>query len=177
MYPTCVNESPDGAVFVCVDPNLSLSTLKGVGRVMRLVDTDGDGRADTYTIFAEMDSPRGVVSDGKTLYVMHPPNLTAYHDDDGDGIADASESLVKGLGFDLDFRGADHTTNGIAARHRRLALRRRRRLRLHQGRRHGWERPSASRRRRRPRPPRRHEPRDRRASARATSTTSRSIPS
>ena len=38
MYPTCVGESPDGAVFVCVDPNLSLSTIKGIGRVMRLVD-------------------------------------------------------------------------------------------------------------------------------------------
>ena len=43
MYPTCVGESPDGAVFVCVDPNLSLSTIKGVGRVMRLVDADDDG--------------------------------------------------------------------------------------------------------------------------------------
>ena len=113
MYPTCVNESPDGAVFVCVDPNLSLSTLKGVGRVMRLVDTDNDGRADTYTTFAEMDSPRGVVSDGKTVYVMHPPDLTAYRDTNGDGIADTSFTLVKGLGFDLDFRGADHTTNQI----------------------------------------------------------------
>ena len=113
MYPTCVNESPDGAVFVCVDPNLSLSTLKGVGRVMRLVDTDGDGRADTYTTFAEMDSPRGVVSDGKTVYVMHPPKLTAYRDTNGDGIADTSVDIVKGLGFDLDFRGADHTTNNI----------------------------------------------------------------
>jgi len=113
MYPTCVNESPDGAVFVCVDPNLSLSTLKGVGRVMRLVDTDNDGRADTYTTFAEMDSPRGVASDGKTVYVMHPPDLTAYRDTNGDGIADTSFVLVKGLGFDLDFRGADHTTNNI----------------------------------------------------------------
>ena len=113
MYPTCVNESPDGAVFVCVDPNLSLSTLKGVGRVMRLVDSDGDGRADTYTTFAEMDSPRGVVSDGKTVYVMHPPNLTAYRDTNGDGIADTTFDLVKGLGFDLDFRGADHTTNNV----------------------------------------------------------------
>jgi len=113
MYPTCVNESPDGAVFVCVDPNLSLSTLKGVGRVMRLVDSDGDGRADRYTTFAEMDSPRGVVSDGKTVYVMHPPDLTAYRDTNGDGIADTSVVLVKGLGFDLDFRGADHTTNNI----------------------------------------------------------------
>src|SRR5690348_12136353 len=33
MYPTCVTDAPDGAVFACVDPNLSLSTLKGVGRV------------------------------------------------------------------------------------------------------------------------------------------------
>ena len=113
MYPTCVNESPDGAVFVCVDPNLSLSTLKGVGRVMRLVDTDGDGHADTYTTFAEMDSPRGVVSDGKTVYVMHPPNLTAYRDTNGDGVADSSTDIVTGLGFNLDFRGADHTTNNV----------------------------------------------------------------
>jgi putative membrane-bound dehydrogenase-like protein len=100
-------------VFVCVDPNLSLSTLKGVGRVMRLVDSDNDGRADTYTTFAEMDSPRGVASDGRTVYVMHPPNLTAYRDTNGDGIADTSKVLVTGLGFDLDFRGADHTTNNI----------------------------------------------------------------
>ncbi|MEO8621574.1 MAG: PQQ-dependent sugar dehydrogenase, partial [bacterium] len=113
MYPTCVNESPDGAVFVCVDPNLSLSTIKGVGRVMRLVDTDGDGHADKYTTFAEMDSPRGVVSDGKTVYVMHPPMLTAYRDTNGDGIADESTDIVTGLGFDLDFRGADHTTNNV----------------------------------------------------------------
>ena len=113
MYPTCVNESPDGAVFVCVDPNLSLSTLKGVGRVMRLVDTDNDGHADKYTVFAEMDSPRGVVSDGKTVFVMHPPMLTAYRDTNGDGIADESTDIVTGLGFDLDFRGADHTTNNV----------------------------------------------------------------
>ncbi|HVS61029.1 MAG TPA: hypothetical protein VHE82_10100 [Gemmatimonadaceae bacterium] len=113
MYPTCVNESPDGAVFVCVDPNLSLSTLKGVGRVMRLVDTDGDGHADRYTTFAEMDSPRGVVTDGKTVYVMHPPTLTAYRDTNGDGVADQSTDIVTGLGFDLDFRGADHTTNNL----------------------------------------------------------------
>ena len=60
-----------------------------------------------------MDSPRGLVHDAGTLYVLHPPDLTAYHDDDGDGTADRSETLVKGIGFDLKFRGADHTTNGI----------------------------------------------------------------
>jgi putative heme-binding domain-containing protein len=60
-----------------------------------------------------MDSPRGLVHDAGTLYVLHPPDLTAYHDDNGDGVADRSETLVKGIGFDLKFRGADHTTNGI----------------------------------------------------------------
>jgi glucose/arabinose dehydrogenase len=114
MYPTCLTSTIDGAVFVCVDPNLSLSATKGTGRVVRLVDANNDGVADRYTVFAEMDSPRGLAFDGQTLYVMHPPVLTAYRDTDGDGISDQSEDLVTGLGFGLDFRGADHGTNGIA---------------------------------------------------------------
>ncbi|MBC8087255.1 MAG: HEAT repeat domain-containing protein, partial [Phycisphaerae bacterium] len=39
--------------------------------------------------------------------------LTAYRDTTGDGVSDVSEAIVTGLGFGLDFRGADHTTNGI----------------------------------------------------------------
>ncbi len=113
MYPVCLTATIDGAVFACVDPNLSLTAKKGAGRVVRLVDTNNDGQADRYSVFAEMDSPRGLAFDGRTLFVMHPPYLTAYRDTTGDGIADVSEVLVKGLGFDLDFRGADHTTNGI----------------------------------------------------------------
>jgi putative membrane-bound dehydrogenase-like protein len=113
MYPSCVAEAPEKVVFVCVDPNLSLSTTRGVGRVMRLVDDNGDGKADRYSTFAEMDSPRGAVFDGQTLYVMHPPTLTAYRDTDGDGISDWSRDIITGLGFDLGFRGADHTTNGV----------------------------------------------------------------
>ncbi|HET8657206.1 MAG TPA: HEAT repeat domain-containing protein [Longimicrobiaceae bacterium] len=114
MYPTCLTATPEGAVFVCVDPNLSLSVGRNRGRIMRLVDDDKDGHADRYTVFVDsIDSPRGVAWDGKALYVMHPPTLTAYYDDDGDGIADRSVDLVHGLGFGLDFRGADHGTNGI----------------------------------------------------------------
>jgi hypothetical protein len=112
-YPTCVTPAADGAIFACVDPNLSLSREKGVGRVVRLVDADGDGHADRYSVFARMDSPRGAVFDGRTLYVMHPPFLTAYRDTDGDGVADWSQDLVTGFGRDLDFRGADHTTNQV----------------------------------------------------------------
>ncbi|AHG93169.1 hypothetical protein J421_5634 (plasmid) [Gemmatirosa kalamazoonensis] len=113
MYPTAVAPSPDGSVYVGVDLNLAQGAVKGRGRVMRLVDTDGDGRADRYTTFLDVDSPRGIVADGKTVYVMHPPNLTAYRDTNGDGIADDSTDIVKGIGFGLDVRSSDHSTNNI----------------------------------------------------------------
>src|SRR5690349_9136975 len=114
MYPTAVATSPDGSVYVGVDLNLAQGAVKGRGRVMRLVDADGDGKADTYSTFVDVDAPRGIVVDGKTVYVMHPPNLTAYHDTNDDGIADDSTDLVKGIGFGLDVRSSDHSTNNIA---------------------------------------------------------------
>ena len=113
-YPVTVTSSLDGVVFVGTDPNLAQDFVKGRGRVVRLVDDDHDGRADRYTVFTDVDSPRGLVWDGKVLYVLHPPNLTAYFDDNGDGIADRSRELVKGISAaNLDFRSADHSTNGI----------------------------------------------------------------
>jgi putative heme-binding domain-containing protein len=117
-YPTACSAAIDGTLFVAVDENGSLDRKEKRGRIVRLRDTNGDGRADETKIFAEMDSPRGVIWDGPsgtapgTLYVMAPPNLTAYTDTDGDGKADKQEDIVTGLGFDLKFRGADHTTNG-----------------------------------------------------------------
>ena len=112
-YPTCLAAAPTGEVFVGVDENGSLDARPGRGRVVRCIDSDGDGQADRFNVFAKMDSPRGIIFDAGTLYVLHPPDLTAYHDDNGDGVADRSETLVKGIGFNLKFRGADHTTNGI----------------------------------------------------------------
>ena len=117
-YPTSVSAAIDGTIFVAVDENGSIDRGANRGRVVRMRDIDGDGRADEFKVFAEMDSPRGVIWDGPsgaapgTLYVMHPPNLTAYTETDGDGKADKQEEVVTGLGFDLKFRGADHTTNG-----------------------------------------------------------------
>jgi putative heme-binding domain-containing protein len=117
-YPTACSAAIDGTLFVAIDQNGSLDRKEKRGRVMRLRDTNGDGRADESIVFAEMDSPRGVIWDGPsgaapgTLYVMAPPNLTAYTDTDGDGKADREENIVTGLGFGLKFRGADHTTNG-----------------------------------------------------------------
>ena len=113
-YPVFISAAPDGTLFVACDENGSLDRKPDRGKVVMCKDTDGDGVADVFTTFAKMDSPRGVIWDGstRTLYCMHPPNLTAYTDADGDGVAEKQVDLITGLGFGLDFRGADHTTNG-----------------------------------------------------------------
>ena len=113
-YPIFLSSAPDGTLFIGCDPNGSLDRKPGVGKVIMARDTDGDGKADKFTQFCQVDSPRGVAWDAstRTLYVMHPPNLTAYHDDNNTGVANRQEDLITGLGFGLDFRGADHTTNG-----------------------------------------------------------------
>ena len=112
-YPTCLAATPAGEVFVGIDENSSLDAKADRGRVVRCVDADGDGKADKFNVFATMDSPRGLVWDAGTLYVLHPPFLSAYRDTDNDGTADKHDVLVEGIGFDLKYRGADHTTNGI----------------------------------------------------------------
>ena len=114
-YPIFLSAAPDGSLFVGCDENGSLDQKGDRGRVVLLQDTQGTGHADKITTFARMDSPRGVAWDGstRTLYVMHPPFLTAYHDDQGTGVASRQEDLITGLGFPLSARGADHTINGI----------------------------------------------------------------
>jgi putative heme-binding domain-containing protein len=117
-YPTALSASPSGReLFVAVDEQGSLGKTPGRGRVVKLVDTDGDGKADQVTVFVTMDHPRGVIWDASAhaLYVLHPPYLTVYFDDNNDGIADRSEVLATGITTEatLKARGADHTTNNI----------------------------------------------------------------
>ncbi len=113
-YPVCLTAAATGEVFVGVDEQGSLGTEAGRGRVIRCIDTDGDGEADRINEFAKMDHPRGLIYDNGSLWVLHPPYLSVFHDRDGDGTADDSEVLIEGISTDeVERRGADHTTNGI----------------------------------------------------------------
>lgn len=113
-YPTCLYAAPNGDLYVGIDLNGSLGKTKGHGKVVRCVDTDNDGIADKFETFCEVQHPRGLLFERGKLIVLHPPLLTAFYDDDGDGKADRQETLVKGISTDATFqRGADHTTNGF----------------------------------------------------------------
>ncbi len=113
-YPVYVAASPKGDLYVSSDGNGSLGRQPKRGRVLRLRDTDQDGRADEVTEFIpEVDSPRGLIWDHDRLYLLHPPHMSVFFDQDGDGIAEASQRLISGIAFDFDQRPPDHTTNGL----------------------------------------------------------------
>ena len=113
-YPTYVAAAPNGDLYVSSDGNASGGRQPGRGRVLRLRDTDNDGRADEVTEFIrDVDSPRGLLWDHDRLYLLHPPHITVYHDVDGDGVADSSKRLISDIAFGFKDRSADHTTNGL----------------------------------------------------------------
>ena len=113
-YPVCLTAAATGEVFVGVDEQGSLGKEPGRGKVLRCLDTDGDGVADQVNEFAKMDHPRGLIYDHGSLWVLHPPYLTLFRDTDGDGVSDESEVLIEGISTnEVKRRGADHTTNGI----------------------------------------------------------------
>ncbi len=125
--PACLAAAATGEVFVGVDLLGSLGKGPGMGRIVRLVDTDNDGKADSHTVFTEIDNPRGLISMGDKLYVLHTiipketkvltgMNLSVLEDKDQDGVADGPpKTLIKDISVALhnQNRGADHTTNGI----------------------------------------------------------------
>jgi len=66
-------------------------------RIVRLVDTNGDGRFDTSTVFADrMMLPEGTMWFEGSLYVAAPPSIWKLTDADGDGVAERREEWMQG---------------------------------------------------------------------------------
>ncbi|MEP6948483.1 MAG: hypothetical protein ABI863_04390, partial [Ginsengibacter sp.] len=123
--PACLAVAATGEVYVGVDMIGSLGKKPGQGRIVKLVDCNNDGIVDRHTEYAKVDDPRGIVSVGDKLYVLHTVftdtvatgmALEVYEDKDNDGFADGPpKTLVSHMSNPtyLASRGTDHATNGI----------------------------------------------------------------
>jgi putative heme-binding domain-containing protein len=125
--PACLAVAATGEVYVGVDMIGSLGKDPGKGRIMKLIDSDNDGKLDKHIEFAEVDNPRGIIVKGDKVYVLHTTfsketktatgmALVVFEDKDGDGKADGPEKpLIQNFSNTkyLQERGTDHATNGI----------------------------------------------------------------
>lgn len=125
--PACLAVSASGEVFVGVDKMGSLGKDPGKGSIIRLTDSNNDGKVDRYTEFAGVDNPRGILPMGDRVFVLHTTfaketglasgmNLVVFDDKNHDGMADGpSLPLIKNISSPkfLQSRGTDHATNGI----------------------------------------------------------------
>ena len=68
------------------------------GTIRLIVDTDGDGRVDQSTLFAEdLSFPTSIVAYDGGLFVSAPPEILFLKDTDGDGRADIRRVVFKGF--------------------------------------------------------------------------------
>ena len=124
--PAVLCAAATGEVYVGVDMQGSLGKQGGLGKIIRLIDSDHDGVADKHTLYAKVDNPRGLVAVGNKLFVLHSvfgkegfidnQYISVFTDANDDGIADGPpKTLVKDIGnhVPLKGRGTDHSTNGL----------------------------------------------------------------
>jgi len=72
----------------------------GNDKIVICEDTDGDGKADKFTVFADkLNIPTGLVFTNGGLIVSQPPNFVFLKDTDGDDKADKREIVLSGWGI------------------------------------------------------------------------------
>src|SRR5205823_6514403 len=93
-----------GRMFVC-EMSSYMHDVEGAGedqpggRIAMLEDTDGDGKMDKRTVFADkLFLPRSVMCVNGGLLVGEPPSLWFMKDTNGDGVADVKESIDESFG-------------------------------------------------------------------------------
>ncbi|MFM8892303.1 MAG: PVC-type heme-binding CxxCH protein, partial [Planctomycetia bacterium] len=88
--------------------------VAGHDRIVRLTDTDGDGRADRREVFAEQLSiPTSMLAHDGGLVVAMAPNIVFLKDTDGDGRADERRLVLTGFGTGDTHAGPSNLTWGL----------------------------------------------------------------
>jgi putative membrane-bound dehydrogenase-like protein len=80
-------------------PNAPKEGERPFGRVRLLEDTNGDGRFDKSTVFAEgLPAPSGIACWQGGVFVAAAPDIWYFKDTDGDGKADIAQKVYTGFG-------------------------------------------------------------------------------
>jgi putative membrane-bound dehydrogenase-like protein len=101
-YPTLACFDDEGRLYVSEGANVNdeYNILKETlpRSIRRLEDTDGDGKFDRSTVFADrMTFPYGGAFHNGALYVASDPSLWRLEDTDGDGVADKRDIIITGF--------------------------------------------------------------------------------
>ncbi|MFC5411793.1 PVC-type heme-binding CxxCH protein [Larkinella bovis] len=95
--PVAMEIDEDGRFYVVEMHGYPLDK-SGSGKIKLLTDTDGDGRMDQSTVFADnLVLPTGVMRWKKGILVTDAPDVLYLEDTDGDGKADVREKILTGF--------------------------------------------------------------------------------
>ncbi len=99
--PCAIAFDSKGRLFVAENRGYPIGPKEGekpAGVIALLEDTDGDGRMDKRTVFADgLTFPNGVLPWSGGLIVTCAPDVLFLKDNDGDGVADERKVLLTGF--------------------------------------------------------------------------------
>ena len=115
--PIAMNWDERGRLWVCetVDyPNELQPSGKGRDRIRICEDTDGDGRADKFTVFADkLSIPTSIAFVNGGVVVLQAPDTLFLRDTDGDDVADERKVLFSGWGTGDTHAGPSNLQYGL----------------------------------------------------------------
>ncbi|SHG50797.1 putative membrane-bound dehydrogenase domain-containing protein [Fodinibius roseus] len=112
--PVGMTVDEEGRLYVVEDPGYPENPGDFRGRVRLLEDSDGDGRPDQSSIFADQfRAPRGVMRWKEGLLVTDATEIVYLEDTDGDGQADVREVMMGGFNYNNPQLGVNSPLYGL----------------------------------------------------------------
>lgn len=111
--PVDMEIDENGTMYVVEMPGYPLDK-SGSGKIKILKDTDGDGKMDQSTVFAEgLVLPNSVMRWKNGIMVTDAPNVFYFEDKDGDGKAEIRDTLLTGFALSNPQHNLNNPVLGI----------------------------------------------------------------